>query len=37
MMKISSRTEQEIITNYDLIAEDVFGRLAESKILDPIS
>ena len=39
MMKISNRTEQEIITNYDLFAElseGVFGRLADSKILDPI-
>ena len=39
MMKIRGRTEQEIITNYDLFAElseGVFGRLAESKMLDPI-
>ena len=39
MMKISGRTEQEITENYDLFAElseGVFGRLSESKILDPI-
>ena len=39
MMKISGRTKQEIITNYDLfaeLAEGVFGRLAESKSLDPV-
>ena len=39
MMKISNRKEEEIITNYELfaeLAEGVFGRLAESKILDPI-
>ncbi len=39
MVKISGRNEEEIITNYDLfagLAEGVFGRLAESKILDPI-
>jgi CheY-like chemotaxis protein len=39
MVKISGRKEKEIITNYDLfteLAEGVFGRLAESKILDPI-
>ncbi|MGY5147612.1 MAG: response regulator [Candidatus Nitrosopumilus sp. bin_7KS] len=39
MVKISGRKEEEIITNYDLfaeLAEGVFGRLAESKILGPI-
>ncbi len=39
MVKICGRKEQEIITNYDLfaeLAEGVFGRLAESKILGPI-
>ena len=39
MLKISGRKEEEIITNYDLfagLAEGVFGRLAESKILGPI-
>ena len=39
MMKICGKTEKEIITNYELfaeLAEGVFGRLAESKILDPI-
>jgi len=39
MVKISSRREEEITTNYDLfaeLAEGVFGRLAESKILAPI-
>lgn len=39
MTKISGRKEEEIITNYELFAElceGVFGRLAESKILDPI-
>lgn len=39
MSKISGKTEKEIITNYELfaeLAEGVFGRLANSKILDPI-
>ena len=39
MVKICGRKEEEIITNYKLfaeMAEGVFGRLAESKILDPI-
>jgi hypothetical protein len=39
MVKICNRKEEEIITNYELfaeLAEGVFGRLAESKILDPI-
>jgi CheY-like chemotaxis protein len=39
MTKISGKREKEIITNYELfveLAEGVFGRLAESKILDPI-
>jgi CheY-like chemotaxis protein len=39
MTKISGKTENEIISNYDLfagLAEGVFGRMAESKILDPI-
>ena len=39
MTKISGKREKEIITNYELFAElagGVFGRLAESKILDPI-
>jgi CheY-like chemotaxis protein len=39
MVKICGRKESEIITNYKLfseLAEGVFGRLAESKILDPI-
>ena len=39
MVKISGRKEEEIITNYDIfaeLAEGVFGRLAESKILEPI-
>ena len=39
MKKICGKSEKEIITNYDLfaeLAEGVFGRLAESKILDPI-
>jgi hypothetical protein len=39
MVKICGRKEEEIITNYKLfaeMAEEVFGRLAESKILDPI-
>ncbi len=39
MSKICGKTEKEIITNYELfseLAEGVFGRLANSKILDPI-
>lgn len=39
MVKISCSKEEEIITNYDLLvelAEGVFGRLAELKILGPI-
>ena len=39
MMKICGRKEKEIITNYELfskLVEGVFGRLAESKILEPI-
>jgi len=39
MVKICGRREEEIITNYELfeeLAEGVFGRLAESKILGPI-
>jgi len=39
MTKISGKREKEITTNYELfakLAEGVFGRLAESKILDPI-
>ncbi|MFQ5781562.1 MAG: response regulator [Nitrosopumilus sp.] len=39
MRKICGKTEKEIITNYDLfaeLAEGVFGKLAESKILEPI-
>ena len=39
MVKICGRKEEEIITNYELfseLAEGVFGRLAESKILGPI-
>ena len=39
MMKTCGRKENEIITNYELfaeLAEGVFGRLAESKILEPI-
>jgi len=39
MVKICGRKEREIITNYELfaeMAEGVFGRLAESKILGPI-
>jgi len=39
MVKISTRKEEGIITNYDLFTEltkGVFGRLAESKILGPI-
>ena len=39
MMKISGKTEKEIIANYELFAElteGIFGRLGYSKILDPI-
>ena len=39
MSKICGKTEKEIITNYELFAElteGIFGRLANSKILDPI-
>jgi len=39
MIKISGRKEEEIITNYELFAElseEVFGRLAESKILGSV-
>ena len=39
MMKICGKTEKEIIRNYELFAElteGVFGRLGNSKILDPI-
>ncbi len=39
MKKICGKSENEIITNYELfaeLAEGVFGRLAESKILEPI-
>jgi len=39
MVKICGKTEKEIITNYELFAElteGVFGRLGNSKILDPI-
>jgi len=39
MIKISGKTENAIISNYGLfasLAEGVFGRMAESKILDPI-
>ena len=39
MMKISGKTEKEIITNYELFAElieGVFGKIGNSKILDPI-
>ncbi len=39
MIKISKKTEKQIITNYELfagLAEGVFGRLAESKIVGPI-
>ena len=38
MMKISRKTEKEIITNYELFAElteGVFGRFSD-KILDPV-
>ena len=39
MIKICGKTEKEIITNYELFAElteGVFGRFANSEILDPI-
>jgi len=39
MTKISGKTEKDIISNYEVfagLAEGVFGRIAESKILDPI-
>ena len=39
MMKISGKTEKEIIANYELfveLTEGIFGRLGYSKILDPI-
>ena len=39
MVKICGRKEEEIIKNYELfaeLAEGVFGRLAEAKILEPI-
>jgi len=39
MRNICGKTEKEIITNFELFAElseGVFGRLAESKILEPI-
>ena len=39
MKKTCGKSEREIITNYELfaeLAEGVFGRLAESKILEPI-
>ena len=39
MTKISGKTENEIISNYELfadLAQGVFGRMTESKILDPI-
>ena len=39
MMGICGKSEKEILTNYDLfeeLAEGVFGRLAQAKILDPI-
>ncbi len=39
MMKISGKTEKEIITNYELFAElteGVFGKIGNSKILEPI-
>ena len=39
MVKICGRKEAEIIRNYELFAElseGIFGRLADSKILDPI-
>lgn len=39
MTKICGKREKEIITNYELFAElseGVFGRMSESKILDPI-
>ena len=39
MKNICGKSEKEIITNYELfaeLAEGVFGRLADGKILDPI-
>ncbi len=39
MKKICGKSEEEIITNFELfeeLAEGVFGRFAESKILEPI-
>ncbi len=39
MTKICGKSEKEIITNYELFAElieGIFGRLGDSKILDPI-
>lgn len=39
MMKVCGKPEKEIITNYELFAElieGIFGRLGNSKILDPI-
>ncbi len=39
MTKISGKTEDEIITNFELfseLSEGVFGKSSESKILDPI-
>ncbi len=39
MTKICGKTEKEIITNYELFAEladGIFGKLGNSKILDPI-
>ncbi|MHA7647206.1 response regulator [Nitrosopumilus sp. S4] len=39
MIKICGKTEKEIITNYELFAElieGIYGRLGDSKILDPI-
>lgn len=39
MVKICGKTEKDIITNYELFAElieGIYGRLGDSKILDPI-
>ena len=39
MIKISGKTEKQIITNFELfsgLSEGVFGKSSESKILDPI-
>lgn len=39
MMNICGKPEKEIITNYELFAElikEIFGRLSDPKILDPI-